>query len=352
MPRFVTNSGDRWLHPHYRKAYCFKYRNGMVYTCVDSVRQATGFEWNRANKKLCLDILDKRVNEKIYGKQDNRDEIYLLDLIKRFHKDQIKKTGPEQQRQYKIIYKKFLNENRPLSQLKDIRLSIIDAINTSKLAAATLKKRLIRIKRIFNYAIDLEWIEKNPITKSMLPTAAVKEVIVCSNQHLELLIEHFKSNNNTQMVLLIRFLNITAFRIQEALNMTWSDFHENYLLIKGKGSKFRVLPLKSFPELNPLIEEIKTLNPDKPFLWSHQQTPAKSMRRAMITLAKEHPELTWNITFHVLRKTTINYWRNKGVETEVRNMIAGHTKDVEKVYYLTDPDIEYLEKKLEILSKM
>lgn len=50
MPRFAKSSEDRWLHPSYRKAYCYRYRNGMVYTCVNSVRQSTGFEWNLKDK--------------------------------------------------------------------------------------------------------------------------------------------------------------------------------------------------------------------------------------------------------------------------------------------------------------
>ncbi|MCW5886178.1 MAG: tyrosine-type recombinase/integrase [Candidatus Kapabacteria bacterium] len=351
MPRYAKSNEERWLHPNYRKAYCFRYRNGMVYTSVNSVRQATGFEWHPRNKKVCMDILNQRLRETIIPTKKN-DVKMLSELIMQFHRDKVIKLNKATQSHYKTLYKQYLNFDLPLTDIQEIRNRIIDKKNFSTQSNNTIWKKIQRLKKLFEYAVELEWMEKNPIPKALIPEYKHKEVVTCTKEHIEILLQHFNNTGLLSMAYMLEFAFITALRIQEILNIEWEDIEENILIIKGKGGRKRILPLRSFPRAKEILLTLKEEGLPKPFNWKNQQTPAKNLRNALEKCKVKYPEMTWEISFHVIRKTTINIWRNAGISGEVRNLIAGHSKDVEKGFYLSTPEIQYLEKELELLSKM
>jgi site-specific recombinase XerD len=350
MPAYAKSGEDRWLHPTYRKAYCFRYQNGMCYTVVNSKRQATGYEFIPKNKKVCMNILEARINEFINHLTPVSQVKTVKDLILQFHRDEVVKLNIKTQLNYKSLYKQFLNFNIPLTKVQEIRNNIIEVKNSLHLANNTIWKRMQRVRKIFEYAVDLEWMEKNPVSKAMVPLYKPKKVVTSSYQNIQLLIEYFVESN-LSMSLMIEFAFITALRIQEIIDIEWTDFNDSILTVRGKGNRNRIIPLHSFPRALEILKELKAIKfREKPFSWRNQQTPAKNLRKAVLELSKKFPELDWNITFHVIRKTTINLWRNAGVPVEVRNLISGHSKDVEKGFYLSAPEIKYLEKELEILS--
>lgn len=352
MPRFAKSNEERWLHPSYRKAYCFRYRNGMVYTCVNSIRKATGFEWHPRNKKICMEILNQRIHEQLFPAENKKDVKMLSELIMQFHRDKVLKLNDSTVKNYKYIYKQFLNYDLPLSEINEIRDRILLVKNSLKLSSNTIWKRMQRLHKIFEYGVDLEWMEKNPVPKALIPEYKRKEVVICSKEHVEILLEHFNNAGMQNMAFMLEFAFITALRIQEILNIEWEDIDNNILIIKGKGGRKRIIPLLSFPRAKEILLILHKKGLEKPFNWKNQQTPAKYLRNALDVCKESYPEMTWNITFHVIRKTTINIWRNAGISSEVRNLIAGHSKDVEKGFYLSSPEIQYLEKELEKLSKL
>ncbi|GAB1372480.1 hypothetical protein MASR1M45_25420 [Candidatus Kapaibacterium sp.] len=352
MPRFAKSSEDRWLHPSYRKAYCYRYRNGMVYTCVNSVRQSTGFEWNLKNKKICMEILDKRINETLFpGKRKDEGKM-LLDLIKQFHIDYVSKLNPATQYYYKQIYKEFFDANMPLNDHIAIRERILYVKSNLKLANNTIWKRMQRHSKLFDHAVQLEWMEKNPISKVMIPDYKSKDVVTCTEEQINILINYFNEKERPVMAMMIEFAYITAMRIQELINLEWHDLTENKLIVKGKGQRKRIIPIRSFPRIMEILNLLQSMNLKKPFYWVSQSAPSLFLREAVKKCALVYPNMNWNVSFHVIRKTTINRWRNAGLPLEVRNQLAGHTKEVEKGFYLSDPEIGYLENELQKLSKM
>jgi len=343
VPRYVKYSRKRWIHPRYRKAYVFKNRNGMAYTCINSYRQATGYEFLPKNRLICMDILDRRLREAEKTLELRDSNFTLKDLIARFHKDKISTLSQRTKKIYIRLYKKYLSQDYNLADIYAIRDHILDVRNQDKLSNNTLWKNFQQLKKIFDYGIELDWIDKNPITRSMVPSYKNIKVIICSEEHINSLISYFLSKDLKQIALSIEFVYLTAIRIQELLDLQWKDFNDDFFLIKGKGGLNRIFPLNPFPRLKEIIQELKQLNPKKPFLWLNQQTPAKSLRLAVKKLNLD------KITYHIIRKAAINRWRVMGIDTETRNLLAGHTKDVERTYYLTSPDVKYLEKKI---SKM
>ncbi len=347
MPKYSLPRKDCWLHPTYRKAYCFRYRNGMVYTSVNSVRKATGLVWDPKNKKLAMDILEHRINTEVFGKNLMRSK-YVQDLLERFFADRVSKLAPATQSRYRRIARYFLYENWPLNDVQLIRTKILERINEmSDYNVNYLRKMLSDIKGIFTYAIELEWIEKNPILNSMLPVVKKKEVRAISLEHIEKYKQYFVAKNKEHLALVIEFAYLTAMRIQEIIDLQWEDINDRYFLIKGKGKRDRIFPLNPFPRVREILYRLKELGMSRPGIYSKQQSLAKQLKNANKTLINIYPEMHFEkITFHIIRKGAINNWRAIGIDTEVRNMLSGHTQEVEKNYYLVAPDIDLLENRL------
>ena len=177
----------------------------------------------------------------------------------------------------------------------------------------------------------------------MYPSKSNRRVVVCTDSHIDLIIKDLCEHNQKIVALMVEFATITGMRIQEILDLEWSSFNSKYIIFTGKGDRQRIFPLKPFPRVNDIINELKILSPKKPFDWTRQQLPAGALRDAVRRLEKVYPDMSWTITFHVFRKTAINRWRDAGVDIYTRNAIAGHTEDVASKNYLTDVDIEYIE---------
>lgn len=354
MPRYCRPSENRWLHPTYRKAYCFRYRNGMVYTSVNSVRKATGLLWSIKNKKLAMEILDKRIREEVFGQRLGSTK-YVKDLVQQFFADRVSKLSKATQIRYKRIVKYFLYENWCLDDVQLIRIKILEQVgNMANYSQNYIRKMLSDLRGIFKYAIELDWMEKNPIVNSMLPTNKKKEVRAITIEHIQKYMEYFVLNGKEYLSRLVEFAYLTAMRIQEIIDLCWEDINERYIIIRGKGGRDRVFPLKPFPRVKEILDRLKALGLSKPCEYRNQQTLAKQLRSANLELQKLYPEMQFEkITFHIIRKGAINHWRSIGIETEERNMLSGHTREVERNYYLAVPDIELIEQRISSkLSKM
>ena len=351
MPRYAKARDDRWVHPTYKKAYCYRYRNGLVYTSVNSVRKATGLVWTPRNKKLAMEILEQRIREEVI-KIKSPSNKYLSDLIKQFHKDKVMHLSRASILRYKRIYKYFLYEDLPLDDVQLIRMNILKAIETTHLSPNTLRKMLFDLKGIFKYAIELEWMDKNPVVSSMLPVVMKKEIKVVTDEHIDAYKKYFEEQGLKFVGLIIEFDFLTALRIQELIDLKWEDVTPRYFIVKGKGSRDRIFPLTTFPRVAEILNELKEMGFYKPVPYKFQETLAKKLRRANKVLKELYPELKFDgVTFHVIRKGAINNWRRMGIDTEIRNILAGHTSTIERQHYLSVPDIELLESRLKNRQK-
>lgn len=340
MPRYVSNSTARWLHSSYKKAYCYRSQGGMVYTCIDSYRQATGYEWKESNKRICLQLLNDRL---IISQQKLTDQIKydktIFDLIKQFTKDYTSLLDKSTQQSYKFLFETLFQTNYPLNDTNTIREIIIDFKNNYQGATNTIWKKIQRLRKFFQFGVDLEWMDKNPVPKSLIPKYEKKEPKTVEIQQIYDIIKYFNESNH-QLSNLIEFSFLTAMRIGEIIGLTWDNVKENRIDFIGKGKAKRTIPVEPFPRLREILAEQRLLSEKKVFTWLNQQNPQRELRAAFT-------DLDYEFSFHTIRKTTINYWRNKNINQEVRNLIAGHSKDVEAGFYLTDAELEFLVKGME-----
>jgi hypothetical protein len=206
MPRYAKNSDNRWLHPNYRKAYCFRYVNNIVYTSVDSKRESTGYDWKPANKKICMEILNQRIYNKQNPQTNPKNSKTIYDLIDQFKKDYLLKQNKYTQKQYHILFRQYLPENLNLDNHKKIREMILNQKQVLIAANNTVWKKIQRLRKLFDFGIDLEWIVSNPVTNSMVPRYINKNIQLYEIEQINLLIEYFKKSS---CIVLTNFINCT-----------------------------------------------------------------------------------------------------------------------------------------------
>jgi integrase len=353
MPRYAKSNENRWLHPSYRRAFCFKYRNGMVYTSVDGHRQATGYVWDNKNRRICMDILNRRIYDENNKSQLKRSARTIKDLLIRFYRDYVIKFPHRNTRSgYRVTYRLFLNVDLNLADHIEIREHIRNVAieQRANYSQNSMRKHMQRLRKLFNYAIENEMMEKNPIISTMIPAMTQGKVVICSEDEIKLLIDEFNKMGKPKEALLVEFLSLTALRIQEAINLQWDDIKDDYFIVRGKGARDRIFPYVFFPRVVEILNLLRQNN--KPFPWKFTQTPTKKLCSLREKLSKSLNQNLDHIHFHSLRKSAINRWRQLGLDAETRNLLSGHTKDVEKDYYLVAPDLNFYKERLANLSRM
>lgn len=357
MPKYSKNSENRWVHPNYRKAYVFKRESGMAFTCIDSHRQSTPYEFLPKNKKAIMELLNNRLSAHLRPVETTEDSTTrsLYELIKIFTQERLSKLEFKTRQNYQMIFKTFFEQNFQLDDIDGMRKHILEVKNNFKLSDNTIRKKLVRINAMFRFAIEMEWMTKSPIVKQMVPIYKKRKVVTCENIELQILIRYFNQTQDFTMAHIIEFAHLTGMRIQEILDIRWADIKEKELIIHGKGDRERNFPLRPFPRVIEILEAQKLMKLTSPFPYKSQQVPQHKLRKATATLelrAKENGlELDLShIGFHVIRKTTINEWRGKGISQELRNKVMGHSREIERESYLLELELEQIER--ELLGKM
>jgi integrase len=339
LSRTVKRSPKRWTHPIYKNAYVYDY-NGIAYTCVFRKRRSTHIKFKESAKYQIMDVLNKRISYALNGMPEEEEIKYdVKSLILRFQKDRVSKLDDKTQYAYKLLYKEFLSENMPLDS-KKLKYHILDVVAKSNNVNSTIRGKLQRVMTIFNYGLELEMIDKNPVTRAMLPINKARKIVIYSNDQVNLIINKLNSSNQHECALFVEFALHTAMRISEIINLEWNNVKDDYLLFTGKGNRDRFIPITPFPRLREILSELKILNAKKPFSWKTRVSPASIMRNVLNELKIEYPDLSWDITFHSFRKIAINKWRDAHIDPDIRNQVAGHTNAIAHKNYLTDANVD------------
>ena len=291
-----------------------------------------------------MDILTDRINRRNLPKKQAPQTgcKTIIDLLHTYYHTQMNGLSHATLKQYKVAFKKYLPNDLPLSQPELIRDMIWQIFTQSTTAKNTEWKRLQRIRKLFQFGVDEGFIDKNPITKSMVPKYENKPVRTFTPGELRLIIQNLPAD--AEISHFVKLAIRTAMRIGELINLKWTDIYADYIVIDGKTGK-RIFPLKPFPAIRRQLSAIKHINSGlKVFAWTNQQSPARLFRVLLQDLGIEGK------TFHTLRKTTINNWREKGYDTELRTLLAGHDLATQKEFYLDSPDLRYFDNKFEKLT--
>jgi integrase len=132
-------------------------------------------------------------------------------------------------------------------------------------------------------------------------------------------------------------------RRAEAMALTKDSIKEDHIYIKGKQNRDRIFPTDIDVLDNFLIEDIefniKELVRYVPFPWSAPTVPNRTVTEACKMLKLEY-------SLHSFRKWAINRWRDIGINTELRSLLAGHSIAVQYKHYASMANIDYFNNNL------
>lgn len=333
MPR-PRSRKQRWDHPLYNIGFCFN-RAGIVYTEINGARLTTNLKWHVNNKELALSMLEKRVLEHLNPKVEEEEvqKKTVFELIKEFTTIHFPNVSITAQRKFNQACTHFIKKDFYLDDYESIKNHVIENLKNNKLHQNTRHKLIQALRQIFTYGVEEGYLDRNPVTKNIIPKPVKPEYVIFSFIEVKKLIEYFLKKEKIEFSLLIEFLSITAVRINEAIQISWLDIDEEKITIHGKGNRDRPFPIQAFPEIIPVLkklEEFKDINNGKLFRWNSYAKLEKWIRDALKDMGIENKG-----NFHAIRKMRENQLiQDEDLDLNIVAEILGHTKRVQEKHYL------------------
>ncbi|HOI30107.1 MAG TPA: tyrosine-type recombinase/integrase [Melioribacteraceae bacterium] len=243
-----------------------------------------------------------------------------------------------------------LNEIDQITE-KQIRRFVI-LLNEKKLSKSSVSRKLSSLRRLFNYALRNEFIEKSPLRK--IPNPKVKRKlpgIINLDSFLEIyrLIDEDNSNvDKTRDKAIFELLYGSALRVSElcSLNTGDVDFKRMNIRISGKGSKVRIVPLgaKSSEILKQYYDSISAQPSQMPLF---RKPDSKRIDRFIVyrIVNKYMSKVTdmKKTSPHVLRHTAATHMLDREADIMAVKEILGH-ENLSTTQIYTHVSIERLKK--------
>ncbi len=234
---------------------------------------------------------------------------------------------------------------------RQIRRFVI-LLNEKKLSKSSVSRKLSSLRRLFNYALRNEFIEKSPLRK--IPNPKVKRKlpgIINLDSFLEIyrLIDEDNSNvDKTRDKAIFELLYGSALRVSElcSLNTSDVDFKRMNIRVSGKGSKVRIVPLgaKSSEILKQYYESISAQPSQMPLF---RKPDSKRIDRFIVyrIVNKYMSKVTdmKKTSPHVLRHTAATHMLDREADIMAVKEILGH-ENLSTTQIYTHVSIERLKK--------
>lgn len=199
-----------------------------------------------------------------------------------------------------------------------------------KLSCNSVNGALRAVKAFYNFAIDSEYL-KDFSRQLKLPRVHKKEQLILDDDEIKQLLGCFKSNNlidlrNKCFIVLMLDCGLRRGEIPR-LNFNDVNLNNNTLLVRGKGSKERLVPIgDSCFELLLSYSRIRCfLNPDDPFFIDRcGYRCSDNLIKQVFQELKERSGIS-RLHPHLLRHTFATYYLADGGDLETLRLILGHS---------------------------
>ena len=205
-----------------------------------------------------------------------------------------------------------------------------------KLTPRSIERHLTTLRGFFKYLVKTE-ILKYDITKNIdnlkigkhLPSTLTKEEI-------ELLMDIFLDNPfNYRTKAMLELMYGSGLRVSELVNLTLNDIdlYNDTILIHGKGSKERIVPLGDYAKeylreylnvRNSLIKK-KNGNPDKLFLNNHGKPITRNGFNFLLNKLLKEKGIEKEVTPHTLRHSFATHMLDNGADLRTIQELLGHS---------------------------
>ncbi|MEZ0180505.1 tyrosine recombinase ['Camptotheca acuminata' phytoplasma] len=238
---------------------------------------------------------------------------------------------------------------------KDISLFLENISMVYQISSTSLARKIIVIKKFHNFLILEKEIYYNPAFILKTPKITKKLPSVLSSQE----VFHFLkciSDKNTVISLrnkaLFELIYGSGLRISEILNLKLSDIYEkqSYIIVTGKGSKERVVPvtLYSLKILKKYLQKGRgTLLKNKKSVWVFLNNQGESLSRQgcfkIFKKIAKKANLNIKCSPHTLRHSFATHLLENGIDLRTLQNILGH-KDISTTQIYTHISQKYLKK--------
>lgn len=225
---------------------------------------------------------------------------------------------------------------------EDCKITYLDLINWKNqimdMASATVARKIIAVRKYFEFLRDAEIIEKNPAEKLHVVKVENEEKTALTQEQTRAMISVAKGRDKAILLTLVS----TAMRVSELINLKLEDFYEDEITIVGKGNKARSIFLNK--QTREAIEDylkVRKSGCDNLFV-SNMGTPMdkKCISAMLKKLAKKtglFDDVSW-ITPHTMRRTRITHWSENGVPLASIMYSAGHNSIRTTMRYIKKTD--------------
>lgn len=196
---------------------------------------------------------------------------------------------------YKHDLKKFVDANKTLDIKGADFDSFLHNINTLKLSPKSKQRLISSLKQFHIYLSQLSVID-HEFPKGVRIKLGSSLPRVLSINEVDSFINFYDHSNflNSRNKTILDFLYSAGTRVSELCNVELSDIDldDNFVQLKGKGSKYRIVPIGSLLRQN-LTEYLTYRN------------NLKSIN-SFLFLSKSHKQMERTAVFRIIKKTTSN----------------------------------------------
>ena len=225
---------------------------------------------------------------------------------------------------------KYLNDMK----ISDFR-SFLSYLRNKDISSTSIARIISSLKSFFNYLLNTNLIEstvvqslRTPKQKKSLPRPISSELAIETIKHAQDMEKEKWIGMRNKSILML--LYGCGLRISEALNLNFEDINENdYLIIKGKGNKERMVPLMDYVKNdieNYMHECPKNFMKDDPlFVGKRLDRLSPRIIQYVLEKIRHNLSLPETATPHALRHSFATHLLDSGGDLRTIQELLGHS---------------------------
>ena len=225
---------------------------------------------------------------------------------------------------------KYLNDMK----VSDFR-SFLSYLRNKDISSTSIARIISSLKSFFNYLLNINLIEstvvqslRTPKQKKSLPRPISSELAIETIKHAQDMEKEKWIGMRNKSILML--LYGCGLRISEALNLNFEDINENdYLIIKGKGNKERMVPLMDYVknDIENYIHECpKNFMKDDPlFVGKRLDRLSPRIIQYVLEKIRHNLSLPETATPHALRHSFATHLLDSGGDLRTIQELLGHS---------------------------
>ena len=225
---------------------------------------------------------------------------------------------------------KYLNDMK----ISDFR-SFLSYLRNKDISSTSIARIISSLKSFFNYLLNTNLIEntvvqslRTPKQKKSLPRPISSELAIETIKHAQDMEKEKWIGMRNKSILML--LYGCGLRISEALNLNFEDINENdYLIIKGKGNKERMVPLMDYVknDIENYIDECpKNFMKDDPlFVGKRLDRLSPRIIQYVLEKIRHNLSLPETATPHALRHSFATHLLDSGGDLRTIQELLGHS---------------------------